>query len=278
MTRARLAVCAAIAAAALAGVPALLLAAPSRPAVAAGGEILPDLDVTYPYRLVTQAVTVDGRQRFLLAFASEAMNVGEGPLIVRGSRSSLSEETMAATQVIMLADGGETLREDVGHLEFVEDETHRHWHLLPFMRYELRRATSFQLVVPDQKTGFCLGDRVLAFPNKPLPGQPERPVYNTNCGADETDLLGLVEGISVGWADVYEPWRDGQYLDITGLAGGRYVLVHRVNPGKVLAESKYANNAASALLSITWPNGKQALPRVRVLKHCPHTARCHLKR
>jgi hypothetical protein len=268
---------------ALAGLAALVVAAlavaaspPDRAAAGtgAGRQLLPDLDVTYPYRLIVEEVELDGERRVLLSFASEAMNVGAGPLIVEGHRESLAEPTLVADQIVQLANGQTTTLPDVGHLEYVEDPTHEHFHLLPFMRYELRRASDFKLLSPDRKTGFCLGDRVDAFPNKTLPGEPDHPVYNTACGPDERDLLGLVEGISVGWADVYEPWRDGQYLDITGLPAGRYLVVHRVNPGRVLLESRYGNNAASALIRLSWPNGKQGAARVTVLAQCSQKARC----
>jgi hypothetical protein len=126
----------------------------------------------------------------------------------------------------------------------------------------------------DRKTGFCLGDRYNLDPGSELPGEPENREWDTNCGPGQLDILGIEEGISVGWGDVYEAWRDGQYLDVTGLPAGRYLLVHRVNQGGLLKESSYANNASSKLISLTWPRGKSAPPKVRVLRSCPDTARC----
>ncbi len=213
-------------------------------------------------------------RRVLLAFASGGENSGSGPLIVLGSRPNLGQSTLVADQVVMLANGQTETVHDVGHFEYVVDPTHQHFHLLPFMRYELRKAGNFTIAVTDKKTGFCLGDRYNADPGSTLPGEPTNRVYNTNCGPGTPDLLSLEEGISVGWGDNYEPWRDGQYVELTGLPAGKYVLVHRVNPGRRLLESRYTNNASSVLLRITWPNGKSGLPRVRVLKRCPETARC----
>ena len=69
-------------------------------------------------------------------------------------------------------------------------------------------------------------------------------------------------GISVGYGDVYEPNLEGQSLRLTGLDAGRYRLVHRVNVGRRLRESSYANNAASLLLQLRWRGGR---PSVRVL-------------
>jgi hypothetical protein len=181
---------------------------------------------------------------------------------------------MTAEQVIRLANGETTTRPDVGRFEYVTSESHEHWHLLPFMRYELRGAEDFKLVVRDEKTGFCLGDRYNVDPSSQLPGEPENSEWATNCGPAHPELLGLEEGISVGWGDVYEAWRDGQYLDLTGLKAGRYYLVHRVNPERLLEESSYGNNASSVLISLAWPSGKSEAPTVRVLRRCPNSARC----
>lgn len=238
------------------------------------GERLPDLEVAPPSGLVVRADRETGKTRFLLGFASAANNVGAGPLVIRGARGGVEQAEMRADQVVVGNDGTQSLVPGVGTLRYVVDPTHQHWHLLPFMRYELRHEQGFRLAEPDTKSGFCLGDRYVTDPGKRLRGEPAVPVYNTNCGLGETGLLVIEEGISVGWGDNYEAWRDGQYLDLTGLEAGRYVLVHRVNSPAALRESSYANNASSALISLTWPRGHAAKPRVRVLAICPDSARC----
>jgi hypothetical protein len=247
--------------------------------VARGGgatELLPDLDPIAPTGLVVQ-VARDGRaKRFRVGFVSAAGNIGAGPLIIHGHRADLSTLLMTADQLIELADGSTALNPAVGVLQYVHAETHEHWHLLRFMTYELRRARDYRLVEPDQKTGFCLGDRYDVDPLTQAPGEPPDRVYNTNCGPEQTDLLQIDEGISVGWGDVYEAWRDAQYLDVTGLPAGDYVLVHRVNPGRLLRESRYSNDASSALISLSWPRGTSRKPKVRLLASCPDSARCRL--
>jgi Lysyl oxidase len=237
-------------------------------------ELLPDLEIAPPSGLVVRKDTSTGKTRFLLGFESAADNVGAGPLKIRGAREGVEQAEMQADQIVVGDDGTQSLIPDVGTLRYVIDPTHQHWHLTPFMRYELRHERGFRLAQPDTKSGFCLGDRYVTDPEKRLRGEPVIPVYNTNCGLGETGLLAIEEGISVGWGDNYEAWRDGQYLDLTGLPKGRYVLVHRVNSPRALRESSYANNASSALISLTWPRGHSAKPRVRVLAICPHKARC----
>jgi hypothetical protein len=255
---------------------AVALAGPvaAMPAGSTSAELLPDLDPAPPAGLVVQSAADGAARRFRLGFVSRVGNVGAGPLVLKGSRPSAGDSVMVASQVVELAGGGISAIADVGRFEYVAGRSHQHWHLLRFMTYELRRARGFRLVVPDRKTGFCLGDRYDVDPATTLPGEPPDRVYNTNCGPEQPDLLEIEEGISVGWGDVYEAWRDGQYLDVTGLPAGRYVLVHRVNAGRPLLESSYANDASSALVSLTWPHGRHESPRVRLLAICPQTARC----
>jgi Lysyl oxidase len=73
---------------------------------------------------------------------------------------------------------------------------------------------------------------------------------------------------------VYRAYIEDQYLDITEVRGGRYVLVNRVNADHALAETGYRNNAASVLIDLRWPDGRDRFPAVRVLARCPHSARC----
>jgi len=276
MTRGRLLVAVVVAAAVLGTGLAAWSAASTgaRPSGPIGGALLPDLDPVAPNGLVVQVALTEAGKRFRLGFASATENLGAGPLVVRGRRERLSQTEMAAEQVIQLVTGATSVRPDVGAFVYVDEVTHEHWHLLPFMRYELRRSRDFALVVPDRKTGFCLGDRYEADATVTLPGEPAERVYNTSCGPEQTELLELEEGISVGWGDVYEAWRDQQFVDVTGLAAGRYVLVHRVNQGRLLAESRYANNASSVVIELTWPRGLDRKPRVRLLASCAGKARC----
>jgi hypothetical protein len=87
--------------------------------------------------------------------------------------------------------------------------------------------------------------------------------------------MGIQEGISVGYGDDYAATLEGQYLRLTGLGSGRYVLVHRVNADRRLRELRYGNNAASLLIQLRW---RKHQPWVRVLRSCPDSARCDRRR
>jgi Lysyl oxidase len=229
-----------------------------------GEELLPDLVVKTPYELeLTRAGT-----RWRLGFASAASNLGAGPLIVQGRRRP-GATTMATVQVIRRTDGSAREERGVGTLRYVVSSDHQHWHFVPFMRYELHAASGWSPVLRDRKTGFCLGDRYDT--NRALPGKPRFHVYTSRCGLRSPGRLGMREGISVGYGDDYDPTLEGQFVDVTGLAAGRYVLVHRVNETGALQESRSDNNASSLLIRLSWRDGR---PSVEQLRRCPGAENC----
>ena len=235
---------------------------------AAPPERLPDLDQELPWNL---EVTGDaGSGEYRLGFASAVRNVGAGPLIVSGKRPRVARPSMTASQLIERRGAPLRVVGEVGRLRYVRSPDHEHWHFLRFERYELRRPGERAALVRDRKTGFCLGDR---YPvrGRRLPARPPAPVYTSRCGLKATALVELTEGISVGYGDDYRPNLEGQSLRLTGLASGRYVLVHRVNVDRRLRERSYANNASSLLIGLRWREGR---PAVRVLASCPASARC----
>ena len=245
----------------------LLVAACAGESEAPSPELLPDLDQAPPAAI--SIVVREGRER--LVFLSAVENVGGGPLLVAGRRPSASEPEMTARQVVRKADRTATTHVLKARLRFVVSETHRHWHLLGFERYELRTPDE-KTVGRDRKTGFCLGDRYDADSGSRIAGEPPRAVWTQECGRGQSERLFLLEGLSPGFGDDYVPLLEGQFIDVTGLAPGRYILTHRVNSTRDLRESHYGNNAASALLEL----GRDAQGRATatVLATCPDTASC----
>lgn len=191
------------------------------------------------------------RGRLLLVFGSAVDNVGKAPLVVEGRRVG---DAMRSTQLV-----GTQRYALPTPLRFVRSQTHRHWHLSSFERYELRRRG--RLAGRDRKTGFCLND---AYATR---AANLRPRWTADCGRNRPGARKLREGISPGFGDDYVAEREGQSIDVTDLPPGRYVLVHRANPDRALRESSYANNAASASIEL---RGR----RVRVLARCPGSASC----
>ena len=139
----------------------------------------------------------------------------------------------------------------VGRLRYTRSPDHEHWHLLHFDRYELRRPGGDRALVRDRKTGFCLGDRY-GVDDPALAAKPPEAVYRSRCGLERPGLWGVREGISVGYGDDYDANLEGQYLRLSGLRAGRYLLVHRANADRrllrdLLRQQRVLAAAAAAL-------------------------------
>jgi hypothetical protein len=257
---------------ALAYLAAGMLAASGPPsgAPAAAAVALPDLDQEAPTGLVVTRTSATDSREWLLGFRSAVRNVGRGPLIIRGHRRSRAVRTMVADQVLERGGAPERRVRRVGRMRYVVAPTHRHWHLMDFDRYTLRRAAGGPVVRRDAKSGFCLGDRYTT-PGPLLGTPPAVPRYTSRCGLGAPGRLRVTEGISVGYGDDYPATLEGQYLAIGGLPAGRYELTHRVNAARAVREERYDNDAASVLLDLRWRGGA---PYLRVLARCEEAARC----
>jgi hypothetical protein len=234
---------------------------PSWHSVPTRRELLPDLDQRAPSGLALQR----RRGRLLLGFTSATDNVGDGPVWIRGRRSSRRSPLMDADQLVVLAGGGARAVRRVGQMRFTISFPHRHWHLLRFQSFELRRASDHGVVVRDRKSGFCLADHYgLARSRVRRFGAPR---FLGNCGQFRPELLAVEHGTSVGYTDRYPAHFHGQNVDISGVPSGVYVLVHRANAVLLLRERSYANNAASVRLRLD-------RGRATVLRVCEGSERC----
>jgi hypothetical protein len=106
---------------------------------------------------------------------------------------------------------------------------HNHFHVQDYADYRLLDMGG-NLVARGHKQAFCLIDLWK------LPGQggDRNPTY-VDCG---------FQGVSAGWADVYHRGLDCQWIDITSVPSGRYVLEVIVNPARTITEHNYSNNTA----------------------------------
>jgi Lysyl oxidase len=151
-----------------------------------------------------------------------------GPLTITGSRQDASVNTMDAFE-----DGVSGV---VGALQYNFDPTHQHWHYLALDRYDLRtHDPTLAEVARDQKTGFCLVQSDQINPS--------------NCQQKNPDTLSVSETINPGYSDVYDPSKDGQYIDITGLKG-TYEFVQWVNADCRLADTGAAGHSWATVLDI----------------------------
>jgi Lysyl oxidase len=106
---------------------------------------------------------------------------------------------------------------------FVWSACHGHHHVANFASYELIGATG--TVLTGRKQAFCLQD-----------------VESIQVGAPSAGYTCDFQGISPGWADVYGHGLTCQWIDVTGIAPGRYTLRVVVNPLRTIVEARYDND------------------------------------
>jgi len=244
-----------------------------------------------------RCITAGSMKAVRLRFTSSEDNVGDGPLLLYGSRDNTRQKTMSVRQAFQTREGGSipTSFQAAQHATttstyYEPAKMHEHWHLMGFEHFELRTPDGGTLVT-DRKNGFCLGDRyptpdakqlAHAVPNDESPqGQLGRFLAKNMCGMRNPDALTVIEGISVGRGDDYRYDVDFQWLDITTLPSGTYDVVNTVNSDRTLVESNYENNSSSIAISVQWPSGARVAPSlitspptVKLLRSCPGSAKC----
>jgi hypothetical protein len=215
-----------------------------------------------------------------LRFTTTEDNVGDGPLLIYARRTGRGQKRMKVRQAFARADRSVPQS---------------------FERFQLRRLDG-TTIAQDRKNGMCLGDRYTNREASTLPRavkDTDTPLgrlhhelafntgsrassYNCQRGRDPSSkLLELREGISVGQGDDYTYGIDYQWLDITRVPSGLYLVVNEANSRRALVEKRYDNNAASIVVSIQWPGGAAdppatvtAPPDVEMVASCPDSATC----
>ncbi len=225
-----------------------------------GSELLPDLRQEVP----SQVAVRRDRGRAVLVFRSAVQNVGAGPLVVDGRRPR-GTRTMTVRQRVTRADGS------VGEIPLnarmrFQPGWHDHWHLLGFDRFDLRHPTTGRRVARSRKVGFCLGSRYRV--DTQVAGAPHTPVFNHNCGRSLPGLMRMRMGIDVGHADDYAAFVEFQYIDISRVRPGRYLLTHVADPDHRLLVGDRSDDSAHALIVLSRPARRGGLPRVRVVATC----------
>ena len=176
--------------------------------------------------------TIQGNE---LRLTSAIANIGTGALELRGGESTPDGQNVY--QRIYEADGTYT---DALAGTFTYHPEHAHIHFDEFAEFRLREVlpdgSIGDVVASGDKVSFCLLD-------------VER--YDaTGPSARQYLTCGQVQGISVGWADVYDSGLPGQSIDISGIADGTYFLEVAVDPSDLLVEFDETNNAAGIQIVI----------------------------
>lgn len=185
---------------------------------------------------VQEGATEEGLRQ-LLRFTFSSPNLGDGDLIVGApsDRPRLFEYHACHD-----------------HLHFKEYADYRLWEPAKFLEWDAYRIANPGVtaqkalannpaiatgLITGEKRGFCVIDIAPAGPTKNgSPVVPDPLPKYLDCDDNQ--------GISRGWADTYDPTLDGQWIDVTHVAPGAYILEAEVNAERVYVESSYSNNRA----------------------------------
>lgn len=181
-----------------------------------------------------------------IRFESALGNVGRGPVEVRPNNSRPCPAGKRHASQVMYRDmdgSGRYRREiDTGLARrsagcMVFHRFHDHWHFEAASRYTLHRADEPEaLVVARRKMSFCLRD------SRRVPSSYGTFRYAEHYGACSRTSP---QGISIGWADVYQSDLAGQALLLPpGMGDGLYCLRVKVDPRDQLLETRDNNNSS----------------------------------
>jgi hypothetical protein len=200
------------------------------PASASVADLLPDVvvDPSSLQHLRIDDTTLPGHR--LLRLSTSTPNIGAGPLEIRGS-TVVAPDQQQVLQRIYRSDGSFY---DRLAGTFVYHPSHQHTHFDGWAVYRLRSLLADGSVGPivaaGDKTSFCLLDVVpYDLPVESGAASAAPPYRYTTCGQ-------MVQGISPGWADVYDLELDGQWIDVSNLPDGPYWLEAEVDPEQRILE------------------------------------------
>jgi hypothetical protein len=194
------------------------------------------------------AVDADAAARSLevveRVFDEDDCTVLEGAVLASGRRRLLRFDTVVANLGALDCVVGDPTDPEppLSPDAFEYHDCHGHYHLEGWAAYELRFPDG-TLAAIGHKQSFCVGDTFAVAP-----------------GASSRGYDCAFQGLSSGWADVYDRGVPGQWVDVSGLAGGDYVLVITVNPDGALFEADDRRpNVAQVDVALPDPSAQVAL-------------------
>jgi len=193
--------------------------------------------------------------RRCLRFDILSANAGEGPIELRFSRRAGETHDEPVFQRIYRSDG-QFRDTPAGSVEF--HPVHGHYHFTGFAITRLRMIDSHGRPVggsplrQSRKVSFCLADT--AADRWALKGDAPLSYPAPNClepvgSANGRELFR--QGMSRGWGDKYDWFLPDQYVEVSGVGDGTYVMETIMDPENRIAESDDGNNTVSACVRLT---------------------------
>lgn len=213
----------------------LLLSVFATPNAVMGAPLLPNLTVSGS----SVQVLGSGSSRAIY-FSTISTNQGTGPLELRVV-ATYPDGHEDVNQRIYDSNG--TYTEQYAGT-FVYHAAHGHIHFEDFAYYNLREVTADggvgAIVAGSEKISFCLLDTSRMA--SPPPGSPTSAVYGGSGPGTYPACSNSVQGLSVGWSDLYSYTLEGQSISLNRVSGGTYWLELVSDPTNRLAESNDTDN------------------------------------
>jgi len=152
-------------------------------------------------------------------FSSSSCEVVEGSIAAAGTRRLLRFDVALINHANADLVIGSPTNVNGPYFEFFQfSPCHGHYHIEGFTDYQLlnldRSVAAF-----GHKQAFCLEDLIR---------YGSLPSHGYTCGN---------QGITAGWADLYSKFLSGQWVDITGVPDGDYILHVEVNAAGMVNEN-----------------------------------------
>jgi len=210
---------------------------------------------------------VEDGARTCLRFDQTFANVGDGPEELRFLLPHDPADTSHDVQQRTYFSDSENHHEDSPAGTWEYHAAHHHYHYDDFAQSNLWLAdrAGHRIGTAPARTGrkasFCVEDESLDEGRWGRPGVGPRTYRAPDClysVAGDAAFDYLVQGLTPGWADIYEWYIPGQYIEVSGLADGNYILETTVDPDRKLIESDEHNNCGSVLVRLAHMGTGQA--------------------
>lgn len=182
------------------------------------GESCPLPDLTVSQETAASSIYIHHE-----TFPADSCAIAEGCVDAAGDRRLLA----FSTQTPNVGEADMILGDPNNVSGFEYSSCHGHYHYEGYAAYQLLDAGG-NVVATGHKQAFCLLDSAQVVPGSSSP--------RYHCG---------FQGISAGWSDIYGAGLDCQWVDITDVPEGDYVLVITINTDRTLPEANYDNNSAT---------------------------------
>lgn len=184
-----------------------------------------------------------------LRFDTRVANLGAGALELHFHADEIAT-SRGVTQRLYAKDGS---YRDVPAGSYEYDPTHQHFHYYDFAVASLWRSDARARRLDKQplrtghKAGFCLED---VYPYRTGPQQKYTGKQSCYPTAVDGTQVSQVNGVSVNWVDVYDLSIPHQYIEVSGVADGYYLLQIAIDPLRRLRETTTKDNVVWQLIRL----------------------------